>query len=266
MTYEEDGEAGGDKTFTIRNHEVLRSGVVLKLGPDGWRKFPITASDVLSIVEAFTALKWEPPYKIGHNRIQPELDGLPSIGRAFGVRAVEVDGATALFADFKRVPARVVEAMRGGTLYQVSVELFHDVPRPESEGVFPLVLKAASLLGEDLPAVRGMRPADAMVPAFSTEGAVSILTTQTEGNSMSDKKPDDAKAPETLSVPADEWDRVQRALKTVEDERKTHKTEVESLRAELASLRDACPRPRRPVRPRPKAGAMSAPTPVTTPP
>lgn len=158
-------------TWSMKHVEVFRSGVALKAG----KPLTFTTDDVIDLVEAFAALGWQPPLKVGHNAEQPLLDGLPAIGRVTALRAAEVkglDGATALglFADLERVPGALHEAVRTGALYQRSIEFWRNVSRPDGKGTLPMALKAVALLGADLPAVLGMPPLD-IAPAKFAEDA-----------------------------------------------------------------------------------------------
>lgn len=188
-------------TWTMTNVLVFQPGVALKRVGDKWVRFDFTDDDTVSLVEAFAVMGWTPPLKIGHNREQPMLDGAPAIGRTVAVRAAETqtkDGRSVLglFADLERVPPSIRDAIRKGELYERSIEFFRDIPRPDGKGTLRMVLKAISLLGEDLPAVRGMPPLDVATPKLSAEQSSETLRMENPNVADPTKDP----APVTLSA------------------------------------------------------------------
>lgn len=217
-------------TWTMRNVEVFRSGVALKAG----KPITFTTDDVIDFVEAFAALGWQPPLKVGHNEEQPLLDGLPAIGRVTRLCAAEVkgpDGATALglFADLERVPDVLHEAIRVGALYQRSIEFWRNVPRPDGKGTLPLALKAVALLGSDLPAVRGMPALDIAPAKFAADAQHEFATTPKEKTVTT---PDPKSAEQTINLSSAEYE----ALKTAQQQVETLKAQTKAQGDRLARL------------------------------
>ena len=95
-------------------------------------------------------LNYEPPLKLGHDEKQKLIQesGYPSIG---WVSALKVKGDK-LVADFKDVPKRLAEVIKAGGYKKVSSELYFDYKIGGK--TWPAVLKAVSLLGADVPAVK----------------------------------------------------------------------------------------------------------------
>lgn len=200
----------GSKTWSMRNVEIFREGEAFKQKADGsWHKIAFTADDVVAFVEAFTVLGWQPPVKITHSGDQRMLLAeLPSIARVTSLRAAKVqasDGCSvmALFADLERVPEVLRDAIGQGKFPQRSIEFWRNsIPRPKGQGTLALALKAIALLGEDLPAVRGMPALDIAPAKFDASGhSEMVYTHPMENRSMSDP----AKSGDVVTLSAEEY-------------------------------------------------------------
>ncbi len=133
-------------TREMRAVEILKEGV--------WNGKPYTSEDLDNIVAAFGALKGihDPPAKLGHDPNQKfaQKSGLPAVGWVSRLTRA----GKSLFADFTDVPAQFAELVEAGGYKKRSAEIWRDI---EFNGTtYPLVLKAVSWLGADVPAVSGM--------------------------------------------------------------------------------------------------------------
>jgi len=120
------------------------------------QKATYTKGDLDRIVLAFNELRgngelnYEPPVKLGHDENQKLLqkDGYPAAGWIRGLKRV----GDKLVARFEQVPRRIAEIIKAGGWRSVSSELYVDYAINGKS--YPLVLKAVSLLGQDIPAVK----------------------------------------------------------------------------------------------------------------
>lgn len=231
------------KTWTMRNVEVFRSGVALKRIDGEWKQLSFTADDVKDLVEAFAALGWTPPVKVTHATEQPiVLEQLPSLARAVALRAAKVkapDSKVELgaFADLEKVPDALYGAIRSGKLFQRSIEFWRNrIPRP-SGGTFPMVLKAVALLGDELPAVRGMAPIDVAPAKFSVEEpfeSVTLTLTQEKKPPMDPAKKGEAETVIQLSVA--DYEKLKQTADTASQEATRLKAEQEASAKRIAKL------------------------------
>lgn len=132
-------------TKSIAGVEIFRTG--------RWNGREYTGKDLDYIVESYTALApttYEAPGKLGHNEEQQLTDGQPAVG---WVTRVYRKG-NSLFADFKDVPETLAKLIEAGGYRKRSCELLFNVKLDDK--VWPVVLKAVSWLGADMPAVKGM--------------------------------------------------------------------------------------------------------------
>lgn len=215
-------------TWTMRNVELFRTGVAY-LGAKKQRTF--TTDDVLDFIEAFVVLGWQPPLKIGHNGEQPLLDGLPAIGRVVALRAADVvdqqgQKHLGLFSDWEKVPEVLHAAIKDGALYQRSIEFWEGLTAPDGKTRLPMVLKAVSLLGADLPAVRGMPPIDVAPPRVAASVDSESVTTPLESKSPMTTPPNPG-AGTQVTLSAQEYEAL-----------KTSQAEAASLKAEQKALKD----------------------------
>lgn len=153
------------------------------LAPGTWKgnkTVTITDADIPLFVEAFaelignTELNYEPPVKLGHDVNQKLLqaDGYPAAGWVSALKTV----GNKLVADLKGVPAKLGAIIKAGGYKKVSAEFYQN---HELGGkTFPWVLKAISLLGADVPAVKTIQDIQAM---YSDEEQPVIVFYEVEG-------------------------------------------------------------------------------------
>lgn len=232
-------------TWIMRNVEVFREGVALKQVRGEWKKLEFTADDVIDFVEAFAELEWQPPIKITHGSDQAiVLDTLPTIAKATALRAAEVtrkvDGRSVLaaLADLDNVPPALYEAIRDGKFPQRSIEFWRGaIPRIRGEGTYPMALKAIALLGDELPAVRGM-PALTVAPGKFQAGAESIqvqLSIQ-EQDPVSNPNPTPGQGAATITLSAEEHAKQIQAHESLKAENARLKAAQEAQDARLARI------------------------------
>lgn len=142
------------KTETIKDVELLAVG--------RWQGVPKTFSidkeGIAEIIRAFEELRgnpeynYDPPVKLGHAEHQKLLqaDGYPSAGWVRNLR----QSNSKLIGDFEQVPAKIADIIRAGGWKYPSVELLFKYKADDK--VYPLVLGAVSILGEDIPAVKSI--------------------------------------------------------------------------------------------------------------
>jgi len=143
------------ETVDINNVEILAVGT--------WRGTPetktYTKKDLDEVVKSFKELtgnkqlNYEPPVKLGHDAGQKLLqkDGYPAAGWIESLKRV----GDKLVANIRDVPRKIGDIVKAGGYKKVSSEVYHDY---EMGGkVYPLVLKAVSFLGGDIPAVKTLQ-------------------------------------------------------------------------------------------------------------
>jgi hypothetical protein len=120
-----------------------------------------TPDDTKRMVAAFAKLrgKINPQAKLGHDtsqRLKLSL-GFPSLGDVVAVRA-DAQGRPVL--DLANVPVEIGQAINGGQLRSVSIEVVPKAPNPDdpAEEIAGPILTAVSFLGEEQPAVKGLPP------------------------------------------------------------------------------------------------------------
>lgn len=117
-----------------------------------WNGSGFSAEDLDNLVKAFEPTKQalKPYLKIGHSETQKllERDSLPAAGWLENLRRV----GDKLVADFKRVPKKVYDLIQAGAYARVSAEIYENLEWPEGK-VWPMALKAVSILGGETPAV-----------------------------------------------------------------------------------------------------------------
>jgi cation transport regulator ChaB len=181
--YEKDGEGNWAKmaasddlpTVNLKGVEILAVGTW-----SGSKEATYTKEDLDGIVDAFKALTGDPklnyeaPAKLGHDGKQKLLqsDGYPAAG---WVASLKRKGDK-LVADFKNVPAKIGALIDAGGYKKVSSEIYQDY---EMGGkVYPLVLKAVSFLGGDIPAVKTIK--DILATYKDESGARFIVVEYSE--------------------------------------------------------------------------------------
>ena len=132
------------RTEDFDNQEIFSIGK--------WNGDEYSAADLDAMVDAFGKVGFRPPVKLGHSDAEKFLkdEGLPAAGWVENLRRV----GDKLFADFKKVPGKIADLIKAGAWRTKSCEIYWDI---EDNGKkFPRVLKAVSLLGENIPAVSGL--------------------------------------------------------------------------------------------------------------
>lgn len=135
------------ETADIPGVEIMAEGT--------WNGDEYTRDDLDAMVSAFDATrgKIDPPVKLGHDDGQKmaQADGYPALG---WVDRLYRKGST-LIADLRGVPKAVAKIITAGGYQKVSSEIYFD---KEVDGVtHRRILKAISLLGGDMPAVKDIR-------------------------------------------------------------------------------------------------------------
>jgi len=118
-----------------------------------------TGKDLDNLVKSFEALisaeklNYEPPVKLGHDDDQKLLqqDGYPAAGWITSLKHV----GDKLVANFKGVPKKIGDIIKAGGYKKVSSEIYYDYEIGGDK--YPVVLKAVSLLGGDIPAVKTIK-------------------------------------------------------------------------------------------------------------
>lgn len=151
----EEADAAELHTETLENVELLAVGT--------WHAHPkditVTTEMLDALVESYNELKadpainYDPPLKLGHNDKQKLLqsDGLPSAGWIAGLKRI---GNKLVATTVEKVPAKIAALIRAGSYKYPSVELLFDYEFGTKK--WPIVLKAAAILGEDPPAVKSI--------------------------------------------------------------------------------------------------------------
>lgn len=206
-----------------------------------WNGDNITIQDLNDMVKNFTRLqgKIKPPLKLGHNDkgINKNIsDGQPSFG---WVSALRVAGEK-LIGTFSDVPTIIKKAIDKGRYKRVSAEVYYKVK--SGKELFGKALKAVSLLGADIPAVKNL----ADLKAFFTD------VPEDELKALFGKTPDmdlfDRMACYTLDVDNNgtilnkEDNMSEERIKELEKELATYKeqtgTEADKLKAEIKAFKD----------------------------
>ena len=139
----------------IRNLEIFGTGTHrASTGP-----ITVTEEDLDQIVEAFDALQGtnivKPHLKLGHTDTQKffgQKDGVPSLG---WIERVWREGQK-LLADITDVPDALLDMIKSRRFHNVSAEVYIDAPIEHEGKKFNRVLKAVSLLGIEMPAVKDL--------------------------------------------------------------------------------------------------------------
>ena len=120
---------------TIQGLEIFAAGT--------WNDDFYTEQDLQNMVDAFPAMGWKPPLKLGHQ----EQSG----DRAFGwIQRIYRSGSK-LLADIGDISDELFKLIRMKAYNAVSSEIFWNFKRAGIE--YPRVLKAVALLGAETPAV-----------------------------------------------------------------------------------------------------------------
>ena len=134
------------QTEDLDSQEIFSTGL--------WNKDQYSEGDLDGMVEAFGKVGFRPPIKLGHSETQKLLkgEGLPAAGWIENLRRA----GNKLVCDFKRVPRKIAELIKAGAYRKKSAEVYWDYLDEAKSTKFPRVLKAVSLLGEEIPAVTSL--------------------------------------------------------------------------------------------------------------
>lgn len=150
-----------------KTHRV--SGIpIFRVGE--WHGFPYTEADLDAIVAAFGKTGYTPPLKPGHRADT----GSPALGWVENVYRHGTD----LMADFRDVPEKVYNLVKQKAYNALSIELFKNYKRGDTQQEFPLALKAVGLLGAAVPEVAGLYDLSSAFDADGHEYATISLTTE----------------------------------------------------------------------------------------
>ncbi len=212
------------EALTLEDVEILRTGT--------WNGDVYTVTDLNDMVAAFGNVGFEPPVKLGHSEDQKILqeDGLPAAG---WVTKLEVVGDT-LLATLRDVPRKVAELIQRGAYKQRSAEVFFNYRGAGDGRTHPRVLRALSLLGADIPAVKGLSPLDSYLSLYGEEEsdlhvAGVELHKHSENDGGTDPMPEKGKETPPAVTPED--------LKKLTDQLAEMKVGVDSLKEENTRLR-----------------------------
>lgn len=217
-------------TYTVPDVEIFSAGE--------WNGDEYTVADLREMVEAFNQVGFDPPLKLGHSKEQKlaQEDGLPSVG--WVSKLAEIGGK--LVATFSGVPKKVAELIRLGGYKQRSAEIYWNFRDSLNDRSWRRVLKAVSLIGADVPAVKGMpglSTLDAYLELYchgesQDEGEVHVagvnFTEDTEVSGDADTKPT------TPATPPDQSS----AVKAMAEELASMKVRMEELGSENKGLRE----------------------------
>jgi hypothetical protein len=129
------------------------------LRPGHWNNVKVSEADLHAIVAASKTVGFRPPLVLGHDA-RPDA---PAAGWLVNLRVETRSAGAVLVADAEHVPPDLIEAIRGRRYDALSVELWRDLRRDGR--THPVVLRCAALLGAHPPAVAGLRPVSAALPA-----------------------------------------------------------------------------------------------------
>jgi predicted RNase H-like nuclease (RuvC/YqgF family) len=183
------------------------------------------------MVSAAADVGFTPPLKFGHSA--DAKPGDPAIGWVKNLRR----SGSKLIADFIDLPVAVYEAIKQRSFDTLSCEIFWDYS-PDGKKTFNRALKAVSLLGADIPAVKNLRPLREVVFGEATAwGAVKTyeqaLTEFDEGThshtpsggAATDNQGGDAMDPEVKKL----TEQLETANKAIETKDKELKARDEAL-------------------------------------
>jgi len=143
------------KTFTIKSIPIAKAGEWIDTNG---QKADYDIDDLDEIARNTNALITtgihEPVIKLGHNETQAFIknDGMPAIGHISNVYRV----GDQLFADFIDVPKKINELIELRAYTKISPEIYTSFKHPETKENIGKVLRGVSLLGADLPAMKGI--------------------------------------------------------------------------------------------------------------
>ncbi len=163
--------AGGRlMTITIPAVEIFGVGRHPGQGGSG-ADHVYTLEDLRNMVRAAKQIGFTPPLKLGHlsdndtTRLL-KRESLPAFG---WLKNLRVHGGK-LLADLTEVPKRVAELIKAGAYKKLSAEIYTNFR--QGSRTWPYVLKAAALLGSEVPAVGSLADVEALysIPAIEGQG------------------------------------------------------------------------------------------------
>jgi cation transport regulator ChaB len=172
------------ETVDIDNVEILAVGK--------WDASPKTVEfkkdDLKAIVDAFDELtaneklNYEPPAKLGHDEGQKlaQNDGFPAVGWVSALKMV----GDKLIATLSKVPKKVGEIIMAGGYKKISPEIYSNYEIGGKK--YRWVLKAVSLLGADIPAIKAIKDIQALY-AENEPAAIIVMYEAAEGESLNQK-------------------------------------------------------------------------------
>ncbi len=138
------------KTHEINEVPIFKAGV--------WNGKEYTIDDINELVRNTNALikskLIDPVLKRGHKAEDKhaEDDGYPALGHITNIYRI---GDT-VYADIIQIPDKVYQLIEAGAYSNLSCEIWLEFIHPETNENIGMVLKAVSLLGDDVPAVKGL--------------------------------------------------------------------------------------------------------------
>jgi len=161
------------ETVDIDDVEILAVGKW-----KGSKEVNITKDAIPAFVSSFNELttnpklNYEPPVKLGHDENQKLLqaDGYPAAGWISSLKAK----GDILVASFKSVPKKLGGLIKAGAYKKVSAEFYQDYEIGGKK--YPWVLRAVSLLGADVPAVKTIADIQALYSEQNEPEPVIIFT------------------------------------------------------------------------------------------
>ncbi|HOJ86915.1 MAG TPA: hypothetical protein PLN68_08325, partial [Elusimicrobiales bacterium] len=173
---------GAEKMSEEKNNEKENTTVIIEAVPilkaGNWvdslgTKVEFSIKDLDEIAKNTNALLksklLEPPLKLGHNEEQPFKDGFPSLGYVANVYRI----GNQLFADFSNVPKKLYELIKNKAYSKISSEVYMEFKHPETKEKIGKTLRAVSLLGADLPAIKGLGD---ILSLYNAEGKETVLS------------------------------------------------------------------------------------------
>ncbi len=153
------------ETFTIRNEKIFKSGI--------WHGDEYDDSDLDSIIDSFgkEISGFKVPIKLGHNNKQKLLieDGLPAAGWIENLKKVGED----ILCDFVDIPKKIYTLIKNKAYQAKSSEIYRDFKALNGKK-YKTVLKAVSILGEDIPEVSNLN--DIMSLYDSEQRQYTVIT------------------------------------------------------------------------------------------
>ena len=147
------------ETVNIANVEIAAVGKWHGMANGKPVEIEITAKDLDALVDSFDELSgneklnYEPPVKLGHDDKQKLLqeDGYPAAGWIDSVKKV----GNKLVSAWRDVPKKIAELIKAGAYRKISPEFYSDYAIGGK--TYSRVLKAVSLLGADIPAIKSTK-------------------------------------------------------------------------------------------------------------